>query len=868
MLVVVPAVTTMMGSIRSFRAKLNVQTTIGVVLQSASSLVAHSLSAAGFDWLVIDPINSPLSQIESFAMQTAVGDANPTPILMRVGGPTDRSGIQQATDTGAAGVLVPNVRSAADILEARRVTQFPPAGDRSLFGPLGAHHKEGVLVHVLRADRRFVVVIQLEKAPIESWDHLLEQDFHVAVLDIPQLCVEIGLYDALLGAPPPGDGTLASWLEPWLRVYQEPSTELAGLVTRFAAHCARLGKVPGALLGEHSAAPLYQSLGMKFIGVGSDLMVMMERAAAAVEKQRVNASHDWTPAPINCAADKARSDAFWELLRLRKPFVGSILTNGSYEAIRSVRPAPVVLIDCFREGLSTPAALSRALRALDGHGQRLVRITSADAKDTPMIAMVALALGADSVVVPVSSAAEAHAVKAACTYKGSRTLNIGPELPYQVAKVPAAGVELLCILPELAEIAATADFVMASTANFFLAEGREQARASLASLQQECKRLGKPFVLLDDAPPEELAEDWLTRFDQRVSLPAPPLGNDTHVVAQNARLADFKNALHRGGKSIGQVVCAASPEVAAAYVAFGVDWVWIEWQHSCQDAATFRAQVVAIAQRGGLSVARTAGAHDKAGIQQCLDAGVDMILIPYINTVQEAKESIRHCLFAPRGDRVWNGSESSRLKRTAIIFQLETSACMDALKEVCRQPEMEFGFVGPGDLAMSLGLATRDSVLGYMKADELKWCYGYIVETCTAAGKIAGGFTRGGDPSSLLAHGFAMVALSHDLLDVMAGAQSIMTGAVRVGGAPVKTAPGLTRLRKWSRNASKLIPTTGYVCWTVIPTVLSHLWSVKGWGASPTLVLPKVMPPNVRGVADMEEEFPTNSPKAPEELLR
>src|SRR5512139_2646082 len=127
-----------------FRARLQGKTTVGVVLQSASPLVANSMSAAGFDWLVIDPINSPLSQPEAFAMQTAVGDANPTPVLMRVGGPGDRSGIQQATDTGAAGVLVPNVRSSADIAQARRPTRFPPVGDRSLFGPTRAHHKEGM----------------------------------------------------------------------------------------------------------------------------------------------------------------------------------------------------------------------------------------------------------------------------------------------------------------------------------------------------------------------------------------------------------------------------------------------------------------------------------------------------------------------------------------------------------------------------------------------------------------------------------------------------------------------------------------------------------------------------------------------------
>jgi 4-hydroxy-2-oxoheptanedioate aldolase len=846
---------------RSFWAKLKSRPTVGVVLQSASPLVAHSMSAAGFDWLVIDPINSPLSQLESLAMQTAVGDGNPTPVFMRVGGPSDRSGIQQATDTGAAGVLVPNVKSAADIAKARRPTQFPPAGDRSLFGPMRAHQKEGVQVHILRADRNFVVAIQLEKAPSEAWGDLLGLDFHVAVLDVPQLCVELGLYDALLAAPPEGDGTLASRLEPWLRVYQQPCAELTGLVSDFAALCTKHDKVPGVLLGDHAAAPLYQSLGMRFIGIGSDLMVMMERGAAAVEKQRLNPSHDWTPAPLNCAADKARSDALWELLRRGTPFSGAILTGGSYEAIGAVRPAPVVLVDCFREGLDSPAALGRALRALDGLGNRLVRITSADTKDTPMTAAVALALGADSVVVPVSNAEEARAVRDACSYKGSRALNIGPELPYHAAKAPAAGIELLCVPPtDVAEIVAAADFVMASTANFFLTEGREQAPAGLVSLQEECKKQDKAFVLLDDAPSSGVLESSLSRFDQRISLPPIPVGEDAHLAAQNARLADFKRALRRGKKSIGQVVCAASPEVAAAYVAFGVDWIWIEWQHSCQDAAVIRAQVSAIAQRGALSVARTAGAHDKTGIQQCLDAGVDIVLIPYINTVEEAKESIRHCLFAPHGDRVWNGSELSRAKKTAVMFQLETSACMDALEEICRQPEMDFGFVGPGDLAMSMGLMTRDSILGYMKADELKWCYRHIVETCTAAGKIAGGFTRGGDPSSLLAHGFAMVALSHDLMDAMAGAESIMTGAIRVGGLPVKTAPGLTRLKKWSRNASRLVPTAGFICSTMIPAVLSHLWSVKGWRASPTLVLPKVMPANVRGTADMEREAPPAKP--------
>jgi len=230
--------------------------------------------------------------------------------------------------------------------------------------------------------------VQLEKVPRESWSEVLDRDFHVAVLDIPQLCVEIGLYDGLLAAPPAGDGRLASRLEPWLRVYREPCPELSELITRFAVLCSKHGKVPGALLGDHASAPLYESLGMRFIGIGSDVMVMMERAAAAIEKQRANTSHDWIPARLDCAADTDRSDAFWELLRRRAPFVGSILTGGSYEATRAVQPAPVVLVDCFREGLNTPVALAQALRTLDGLGHRLVRAPSVDPKDSPMTAAV------------------------------------------------------------------------------------------------------------------------------------------------------------------------------------------------------------------------------------------------------------------------------------------------------------------------------------------------------------------------------------------------------------------------------------------------------------------------------------------------
>ncbi len=156
-----------------------------------------------------------------------------------------------------------------------------------------------MVVHLLRADSDFVVAIQLEKAPAESWDRLLELDFHVAVLDAAAALRGDGTFTTRCSPlPPAGDGTLASRLEPWLSVYRQPSAELSRLVGHFAALCRKHHKVAGALLGDHQAAALYQSLGVSFIGIGSDLMVLMERGgrAAAIASQRNNGAPGWRPA--------------------------------------------------------------------------------------------------------------------------------------------------------------------------------------------------------------------------------------------------------------------------------------------------------------------------------------------------------------------------------------------------------------------------------------------------------------------------------------------------------------------------------------------------------------------------------------------
>ena len=117
---------------------------------------------------------------------------------MKVGGPQDRTGIQQATDTGAVGVLVPHVTSKREAETARSTTLYPGCkssvkGTRSLIGPVRAHNKRGFVPYFVNGDEYVLCALQLEEAPQSTWPDILTADFHVAVLDVPKLCVLLGM---------------------------------------------------------------------------------------------------------------------------------------------------------------------------------------------------------------------------------------------------------------------------------------------------------------------------------------------------------------------------------------------------------------------------------------------------------------------------------------------------------------------------------------------------------------------------------------------------------------------------------------------------------------------------------------------------
>src|SRR5271163_1992017 len=101
---------------------------------------------------------------------------------------------------------------------------------------------------------------------------------------------------------------------------------------------------------------------------------------------------------------------------------------------------------------------------------------------------------------------------------------------------------------------------------------------------------------------------------------------------------DFKNQLRAGNPKIGLFVNSHSPTVAEQLAYSGYDWLLVDTQHGPMNYERLSAMLTSIALGGAKSMVRVGGYDDRPGIQQALDMGADGVLIPYINTAEEARQ--------------------------------------------------------------------------------------------------------------------------------------------------------------------------------------------------------------------------------------
>ena len=205
----------------------------------------------------------------------------------------------------------------------------------------------------------------------------------------------------------------------------------------------------------------------------------------------------------------------------------------------------------------------------------------------------------------------------------------------------------------------------------------------------------------------------------------------------------FKRALLEGKQQIGLWISLASPYSAEIVAGAGYDWLVIDTEHSPNEVDTTLAQLQVLAAYPVSAVVRPAW-NDKVLIKRHLDIGAQTLLVPYVQTAEEAAAAVAAIRFPTQGVRgvagVTRATRFGRVKDYAkraeeelcMLVQIETRAGLDNLEAIARTDGVDGVFIGPADLAAGLGH------LGEQQHPEVQSAIQDGIKRIRACGKGAG----------------------------------------------------------------------------------------------------------------------------------
>ncbi|OAP38860.1 2-keto-3-deoxy-L-rhamnonate aldolase [Sinorhizobium glycinis] len=177
----------------------------------------------------------------------------------------------------------------------------------------------------------------------------------------------------------------------------------------------------------------------------------------------------------------------------------------------------------------------------------------------------------------------------------------------------------------------------------------------------------------------------------------------------------FKAAIRENRFQLGLWVALASPYAAEVVAGSGYDWLLIDGEHAPNDLPLLAAQYRAIAGRGSHPIVRLP-VGDTALIKQVLDTGVQTLLIPMVDTVEQARQLVRAVRYPPHGIRgvgaaLGRATNFGRITdylqnandEICLILQIESRAGLAAIDEIAALEGVDGLFIGPSDLAADMG---------------------------------------------------------------------------------------------------------------------------------------------------------------------
>ena len=244
-----------------------------------------------------------------------------------------------------------------------------------------------------------------------------------------------------------------------------------------------------------------------------------------------------------------------------------------------------------------------------------------------------------------------------------------------------------------------------------------------------------------------------------------PQEQESHIITTSKQ---FKEKLVSGGPCLGTWISLSDPSSAELMASLGFDFTIIDIQHS--PIHTYDLQSLLMAFKGSQTVPIVrVGENDFAQIDWALDVGAGGILVPMVDTAEQAREIIRAAKYPPLGSRSIGSRraggyglyEEAYLQAAndslIVLAQVETKAALENLDALLQVEGIDCFFVGPNDLGASLhGLVDR-------RNPEMAQTLEDILHNCQQAGKPFG--VNRGDAEAAqewFAKGASLIAVGED----------------------------------------------------------------------------------------------------------
>ena len=236
----------------------------------------------------------------------------------------------------------------------------------------------------------------------------------------------------------------------------------------------------------------------------------------------------------------------------------------------------------------------------------------------------------------------------------------------------------------------------------------------------------------------------------------------------------IKQTFKEGQVSVGSWMSMAHESIAEILSTAGYDWVVVETEHTAIDVSEVLRLIMAIEGRGVLPLVRLAW-NDPIQAKAVMDSGAAGVLVPMVNTKEDAELAVNSVKFPPLGFRgvglaraqgyglAFNEYVERNNEDSLLMVQIEHKDAVRNIDDILSVPGIDGTFIGPYDLSLSMGIPGQ---LDHPDIEEAKQC---VLKATIAHGLAAGIHLVHPDSAvedleRCVAIGYQFIALGTDIL--------------------------------------------------------------------------------------------------------